>query len=198
MAITNASDETYTTCRNAILRCYPDSGVLSHHSIKKLIAEITGVVAVYDDMCINSCHAFTGPFSQLETCTICGETRYDAVQLASTRKKVPRQRFCTILLGPQLQALRRSHAGALDMCYLDQKMKEVAEMLSGLIPCLPLRCRRPEKAPASEVTLNIMAKRNCMAWCLCSERSARESRSEIHAAMPSAENPLPAFFSCLP
>ena len=132
MAITNASDETYTNCRNAILRRYPNSRILSHHSVKKLVAEITGVVAVYDDMCINSCHAYTGPFAQLESCTICRETRYDAAQLASTRKKVPRQRFCTILLGPQLQALRRSHAGALNMRYLDQKMKEVAEMLRSL------------------------------------------------------------------
>jgi hypothetical protein len=132
MAITNVSDETYTTCRNAILGRYPDSGVLSHHSIKKLVAEITGVVTVYDDMCINSCHAFTGPFSQLESCTVCGESRYNAAQLALTGKKVPCQQFCTILLGPQLQALRRSRMGATGMCYLDQKMKEVQEMLDGL------------------------------------------------------------------
>jgi hypothetical protein len=132
MAITNASDETYTTCRNAILGRYPDSCILSHHSVKKLVAEITGVVAVYDDMCINSCHAFTGPFSQLESCTVCGESRYNAAQLALTGKKVPCQQFCTILLGPQLQALRRSRMGATGMCYLDQKMKEVQEMLDGL------------------------------------------------------------------
>ena len=132
MAITNMSDETYTTCRNAILQRHPNSHILSLYSVKKLVAEITGVVAVYNDMCINSCHAFTGPFAQLESCTICHETQYHAAQLASTKKKVPRQHFCTILLGPQLQALRRSHAGALDMCYLNQKMKEMAEMLSGL------------------------------------------------------------------
>lgn len=106
LAMTNASEETYNACRNAILHRYPDSHVLSHYSVKKLVAEITGVVAVYDDMCINSCHAFTGPFAHLKSCTICGETRYNTVQLASTGKEVPRQQFCTILLGPQLQALR--------------------------------------------------------------------------------------------
>ena len=132
LAMTNASEETYNGCCNAIIHRYPDSHILSHYSVKKLVSEITGVVSVYDDMCINSCHAFTGPFSQLKSCTICGETRYDIVQLASTGKEVPRQQFCTILLGPQLQALRRSRMGAMDMHYLDHKMKEVAEMLDNL------------------------------------------------------------------
>ncbi len=87
LAITNASEETYKLCRDAILRRYPESGVLSYHSVKKLVAEISGVVAVYDDMCINSCHVFTGPFSQLESCNICGEARYDATNLVSTARK---------------------------------------------------------------------------------------------------------------
>ena len=131
LAATNASEETYNSCRGAILRRYPSSGLLSYYSVKKLVAEITGVVAVYDDMCINSCHAFTGPFAQLESCSLCGEARY-VMPLASTEKKVPRQQFCTIPLGPQLQALRRSHSGAIDMRYLDRKMKEVTEMLDNL------------------------------------------------------------------
>ncbi|KAH9069670.1 hypothetical protein EDB83DRAFT_2204142, partial [Lactarius deliciosus] len=106
LAVTNASEDIYKSCRDAILRRYPESSVLSYHSVKKLVAEISGVVAVYDDMCINSCHGFTGPFSQLESCNVCGEARYyDATQLASTHRKVSQQQFCTILLGPQLQAL---------------------------------------------------------------------------------------------
>jgi len=48
----------------------------------------------------------------------------------SIGKKVPCQQFCTILLGPQLQALCHSHSGAMDMYYLDRKMREVTEMLS--------------------------------------------------------------------
>ncbi|KAH9160378.1 hypothetical protein EDB89DRAFT_2117194 [Lactarius sanguifluus] len=94
LAVTNASEDTYKSCRDAILRRYPESSVLSYHSVKKLVAEISGVVAVYDDMCINSCHAFTGPFSQCESCKICGEARYDATHLALTHRKVPRQQFC--------------------------------------------------------------------------------------------------------
>jgi len=53
-------------------------------------------------------------------------------QAALTGKDIARQQFCTILLGPQLQALRRSHSGAMAMRYLDQKMKQVAEMLNNI------------------------------------------------------------------
>jgi hypothetical protein len=73
LAITNASEETYHASRDAILHCYSDSSVLSYHAVIKLVAKITGVVAVYDDMCINSCHAFTGPFAQFESYSMCGE-----------------------------------------------------------------------------------------------------------------------------
>ena len=73
LAVTNASEDTYQTCREAFQRRHPGSKVLSYYSVKKLVAEITGVVAAYDDMCINSCHAFTGPFSHLESRSICGE-----------------------------------------------------------------------------------------------------------------------------
>jgi hypothetical protein len=131
LAVTNASEETYHACHDAILHCYPDSGVLSYHAVKRLVAETIGIVAIYDNMCINLCHAFTRPFAQLQFCSICGEARYDA-QAALTGKNIARQQFCMILLGPQLQALRRSHSGAIDMRYLDQKLKEVAEMLDNL------------------------------------------------------------------
>ena len=132
MAITNVSEETYTTCHNAILGRYPDSGILFHHSVKKLVVEITGIVAVYNNMCINLCHAFTSLFAQLESCTVCREFWYNAAQLALTERKVPCQQFCTILLGPQLQTLRWSRMGATGMCYFNQKMQEVAEILDSL------------------------------------------------------------------
>lgn len=74
-------------------------------TMMKLVAEITGVVAVYDDMCINSCHAFTRSFAQLKSCSTCGEARYDAAEFTSSGKEVPCQQCFTVLLGPQLQAL---------------------------------------------------------------------------------------------
>jgi hypothetical protein len=81
---------------------YPESEMLSYHDIKNLVAKITGVCAVYDDMCINGCHAFTGPFAGLQSCHVCSEPRYDPDKFASSGKEVPRQQACTIPLGPQL------------------------------------------------------------------------------------------------
>jgi len=132
LAVMNASEETYHTSRNAILLHYLDSGILSYHAVKRLVAQKTGVVAIYDDMCINSCHAFMGPFAQLQFCSICGEAQYDVAQAALTGKDIACQQFCTILLGLQLQALRQSCSGAMAMRYLDQKMKQVAEMLNNI------------------------------------------------------------------
>ena len=132
LAVTNASEEIYNLCHSAILHCYSSTNILLYYLVKKLVSEITGVIAVYDDMCINSCHAFMGPFSQHNSCTICGEAQYNMVQLASTDKKVPCQQFCMILLSPQLQALCQSHTGATNMWYLDQKLKDVMKMLENL------------------------------------------------------------------
>ena len=91
--------------QEAILQRFPESEILSFHLMKKLVANISGVVSVRDDMCINSCHAFTGPFVQLDTCSVCSEPRYDPVQSGLTGEKVPQWQAFTILLGPQIQAL---------------------------------------------------------------------------------------------
>ncbi|KAG6848669.1 hypothetical protein H0H93_015004 [Arthromyces matolae] len=129
---TNASAATYNRCREAVLRRFPDCNPLSFHEVKKLVATVTGVVPVMDDMCINSCHAFTGPFEALESCTICNEPRYDPNQYSEHGKKVARQQSCTIPLGPQIQALRRSDKGANDVLYMDKKVKEVQDLLAQL------------------------------------------------------------------
>ena len=84
--------------------------------MKKLVAEISGVVSVLDDMCINSCTAFVGPFADAAECPVCQEPRY---KVQKSGKKVPRQHACTILLGPQLQALRRSPESAVALTYCD-------------------------------------------------------------------------------
>jgi hypothetical protein len=136
MAITNASEDTYTETKQAILRRFPECAILSYHSVKKLVTNISGVTSVMDDMCINSCHAFTGPFADDETCHYCGEPHYDPDQLELTRKKKPRQQSCTIPLGPQIQALRRSPEGAMAMRYRDEKTRQVYEMFDSLDPAL--------------------------------------------------------------
>jgi len=112
-----ASQETYTSVRTSIVQRYPSSKILLYYKVKKLVAQISGVVSINDDMCINSCHAFTSPFAKLESCSVCGEPCYDPVQLAAKHKNVPRQQACTIPLGPQIQALCWSQHNAATMHY---------------------------------------------------------------------------------
>ncbi|KAF8058210.1 hypothetical protein FPV67DRAFT_1428814, partial [Lyophyllum atratum] len=102
---TEATESTYTRCREAVLRRYPDSEMLTFHNVKRLVADVSGIVPIMDDMCINSCHAFTGPYSDLEACSICNAPRYDPDQFEKHGKKVPRQQACTFPLGPQIQTL---------------------------------------------------------------------------------------------
>ncbi|KAJ7136450.1 hypothetical protein C8R43DRAFT_893885, partial [Mycena crocata] len=123
ISLTNASDQAYTDIRSNILQRYPESGLLSHYLVKQKIEDLTGVVSVTDDMCWQSCVGFTGPYEQLDHCPDCGDTRWDPIRLAESggETKVARQKFHTILLGPQLQALWRSPEGAKAMRYRTEK-----------------------------------------------------------------------------
>jgi len=100
-------------------------------SINALVAEITGVVSVPDNMCINSCIAFTGPFSDLETCPFCGEASYDPLQFASNRK-VARKEACSFVIGPQLQALRCRKEGSEALKYRDKKTQDILAAIEEL------------------------------------------------------------------
>ncbi|KAG2336843.1 hypothetical protein BDR05DRAFT_978680 [Suillus weaverae] len=60
-------------------------------------------------MCLNTCIAFTGPFSDLD--------QYDQLKLEATNKQVPTRKFCTIPLGPQLQVLWHDPKSAEYMHY---------------------------------------------------------------------------------
>jgi len=75
-------------------------------------------------MCINSCLAYVGPYSDHDHCPTCGEDRYDPIK-STHKKKVPCQQFHTIPIGPQLQALWRSPEGSQNMRYLDQRTEEL-------------------------------------------------------------------------
>ena len=123
----NASEETYNSVCRSILTRFPDAEVLSYYMVKKVVADITGVYAISDDMCINSCHGFTGPFSDLKNCKICNEPRFDPTEYARSGKEIPRKQECSIPLGPQLQAIRWSKEGAEAILYHDKKTAEVIE-----------------------------------------------------------------------
>ncbi|KAF8165831.1 hypothetical protein B0H34DRAFT_648291, partial [Crassisporium funariophilum] len=105
LACYHALEATYTSVQVAIQHRCPQVDVLSYHSVKKLVANITGVVSVLDNMCINSCNTFTGPLSGLAECPVCSEPQYSPEKCEHFGKNLPQQQACTIPLRPQLQAL---------------------------------------------------------------------------------------------
>ena len=78
------------------------------------MANLTGVESMVHHMCINSCIAYTGPFSDLDTCPVCSEAWYDCFRLESSNGKdeFPWQEFHMIPIGPQLQVLYREPESA--------------------------------------------------------------------------------------
>jgi hypothetical protein len=139
LSISNASQDTYTSVRAAILRRHPDNLILSFDQVKRKVAELSGVASIIHHMCPNSCVAYTGPYANLENCPKCGESRFDPVKLAASggKKKAPRQEFHTIPLGPQLQALWRSPESANAMKYRHRQTEAILQQLianNGVIP----------------------------------------------------------------
>ncbi|KAG6913569.1 hypothetical protein DXG01_005856 [Tephrocybe rancida] len=122
LATNSASKEVYDESRKAVLHRHPDDPVLSYYEVKNLLVEITGVVDVREDMCIDSCVAFTGPYCDAVTCPTCGQDRLDS------KTKKPRQQFNTIPLGPQIQALKRHLLSAIAMKYC-QRQTETLQCL---------------------------------------------------------------------
>jgi hypothetical protein len=120
---TNASDETYHKIRDSTYTYLKNLGLVdieknpipSLFETKKAVGQITGVHSMMNDMCINTCIAYTGPFSGRDTCQYCNKPRYDLELLAASdgNKKVPRRQFYTIPIGPLLQVLYRNREGAL-------------------------------------------------------------------------------------
>ena len=127
-----SSEATYTAVRQSVLRRFPDCDVLSYYRVKQLVTESSGVVSVLDDMRINSCLAFIGPYADLMLCNKCGEACYHVIRVGQTEKRVSRKQACTIPLGPQIQALRRSPRGAAAMRYQDQKVMQIYDALNKL------------------------------------------------------------------
>ena len=93
--------------------------------------EITGVESTEHDMCIKSCLAYTGPFTELSACPECRETHYDPIT------KNTGQKFHTTLLGPQLQALWRDKESAEQMLYqwhITAMILQLQEANGGILP----------------------------------------------------------------
>ncbi|KAL0563526.1 hypothetical protein V5O48_018541, partial [Marasmius crinis-equi] len=123
LAVSNASENTYNRIRESVLKRFPESGMLTFHSVKKLVADLSGITPIKRDMCINSCMAYTGPFRKLDMCRYCQQPRYDA-------DSQPRKQFTWIPIGLQLQALWRNKESALKLSYRRQYTKSLLEELS--------------------------------------------------------------------
>ncbi len=124
LGLDRASEAHYNLMQGAVLRSHGIS-MLSLHQVKRAVQDISGVRAVYDDMCLNSCVAYTGPYTNHQICPVCSEQRYDQLKLAEKGTKVPCQRMLTNVIGPQLQAMWRTPAGARAMKYRDDCTKKM-------------------------------------------------------------------------
>ncbi|KAH9940147.1 uncharacterized protein BXZ73DRAFT_31667, partial [Epithele typhae] len=107
---TTSSDSTYNRICQSYQATHADTSMPSLHDMKKFVADLTGIAPIPRDMCMNSCVGFTGPWSDLENCPICGEPRYEQDTGAKERK--PRRTFDTIPIGPQLVAQSRDAKNA--------------------------------------------------------------------------------------
>ena len=113
------SQEAYEVTRQNTQRCFPDIELLSHWQVKWRARLLFGLLIWEHHMCVKSCLGFTGPYSNLDRCLKCGESRYNEKDLAESegRRKVPWQVFTTFPICPQIQARWKNPHTAEDMCY---------------------------------------------------------------------------------
>jgi hypothetical protein len=115
LATENSLQQVYTNIQKNHNNCFPNKPMLSQDQIKIKMAEWSGVVPIVNDMCVNTCIAYAGPFQGLAECLICGEEHFQPCRMNSQQKNKARKKFYTLPLGPQLPALMRSPEGARRM-----------------------------------------------------------------------------------
>ncbi|PCH33287.1 hypothetical protein WOLCODRAFT_62295, partial [Wolfiporia cocos MD-104 SS10] len=111
------------------------------------VAKITGIIALKHDMCIRSCMAFTGIYSDLLICSYCGENRYPqssararAHDRSGDQRKcvnIPRKQMTTIPIGPVLQAMRHSVVSSEGANYHSKITRKVLRSLLTKNPIIP-------------------------------------------------------------
>lgn len=62
LATQNALQNVYANVRSAVQHRYPDASAHSLAQVKACLPVYTGVTSIANNMCINSCLAYTGPF----------------------------------------------------------------------------------------------------------------------------------------
>lgn len=129
LATIDASQHTYINIRNVHNEQYPANLLLSYDQIKKRAEQWSRIQPMIHHMCPNLCVAYTGPYASLDKCPECGESCYDPFQLEISGGKIkfPRQKLCTIPLGPQIQALWRNPSTAAKMMHRRTVTKRILE-----------------------------------------------------------------------
>ena len=122
-----SSREHYEKIRRIEMSHNVDDQILSFDVVRRRILWLSGVVPMEHDMCINSCVAYTGPYSDLESCPRCSEPRY-----TPGRTKKSRKRFSTIPIGPIIQAFYGSRQVAQSMHYLEKRLAELLTAVTGV------------------------------------------------------------------
>ena len=118
--LTNSSHDHYDTIRKVDMAAYPGDNFLSFDQAQLALKAISGVVPIKHDMCITSCAAFTGAYSDLNTCLYCKALCYH--EDGSFQRQ-----FTTIPVSPVLQAFYSSPQTAEEMHYLERRLTEITE-----------------------------------------------------------------------
>ncbi|KAL0571300.1 hypothetical protein V5O48_010665 [Marasmius crinis-equi] len=132
---TASSARKYKEHEDAYRARHPEETYYSHHTIEKMIGELTGVVPLRFDMCPDSHIAYTGKYKDLDECTYCPKSRWDPDKLRQG-KQVPARQFVTIPVGFVLQALFGSDETAKAMRYFVEQLEALADQAdeSGCLP----------------------------------------------------------------
>ncbi|CDO75975.1 hypothetical protein BN946_scf184888.g25 [Trametes cinnabarina] len=131
VTLSNTSQHYYEDVRKLLMKRKPKLDLLSYHQVKQKVEVLTGIVPIINDMCIDSCVGFTGPYAQLDKCPKCLQPRYDELRVGSQRQseRIPRKQFYTMALGQEIQAVFRTPEGSESMAYLSGLVENVLEEL---------------------------------------------------------------------
>ncbi|EJD40588.1 hypothetical protein AURDEDRAFT_69965, partial [Auricularia subglabra TFB-10046 SS5] len=90
--------------------------------LKRWMRDMTGVAPIVNDMCPNSCQAYTGPLSAESTCHTCKEPRYRAGTTS-------RQHFYSLPLAPVIQSMHRDPDASRRFEYGAQKLSHLCSVV---------------------------------------------------------------------
>ncbi|KAI6095241.1 hypothetical protein F5141DRAFT_969475, partial [Pisolithus sp. B1] len=127
IALKHSSESTYEKIHRAIQNCFPDAELPSFHQTKWLLADLSGVMSMVKHMCVNSCAAYIGPLSDMDTCPECSKPCYNQVKFNKSGGKIkhPHAVFHTIPIAPQIQSLWRHSESAEKMHYQHHRMQQI-------------------------------------------------------------------------